>query len=78
MANASLNLRTDVKNIRKLDSLAEMQNRTRTDVVNEAIQNYIELQDWQIAEIDAALREADAGAFASDEEVAGTFKRLLR
>ena len=32
------------------------------------------LQEWQIADIEQALREADAGDFASDEEVAVMFK----
>ncbi|MBW8879045.1 MAG: hypothetical protein JF614_29235 [Acidobacteria bacterium] len=30
----------------------------------------MDLQDWQIRQIEAGLREADSGDFASDEEMA--------
>lgn len=33
-----------------------------------------ELEDWQIAEIEQGLKEADAGDFASDEEMETTFR----
>jgi len=35
----------------------------------------VELQEWQIRQIEEGLREADAGDFASDEEVATVFAR---
>jgi predicted transcriptional regulator len=35
--------------------------------LNEAIENYIEIYQWQIAEINLAIAEADAEDFASDE-----------
>ncbi|HXB61903.1 MAG TPA: ribbon-helix-helix protein, CopG family [Acidobacteriaceae bacterium] len=78
MATGTLNLRTQAKSIRELDVLAKAQRRTRTDLVNEAIANYIELQRWQMEEIRAAVQEADAGDFVSEQEIAATFKRLLR
>jgi len=78
MATNTINLRTETKSIRDLDALAKAQRRTRTDLVNEAIVNYIELQHWQMEEIRAAVKEADAGDFVSEQEIASTFKRLLR
>jgi len=35
----------------------------------------VELQEWQIRQIEEGLREADAGDFESDEEVATVFAR---
>jgi predicted transcriptional regulator len=78
MATGTLNLRTEAKSIRELDALAKAQRRTRTDLVNEAIANYIELQRWQMEEIRAAVQEADTGDFVSEQEISATFKRLLR
>ncbi|HEY0307586.1 MAG TPA: ribbon-helix-helix protein, CopG family [Acidobacteriaceae bacterium] len=78
MATNTINLRTEAKSIRDLDALAKAQRRTRTDLVNEAIANYIELQRWQMEEIRVAIKEADAGDFVSEQEIASTFKRLLR
>ena len=37
--------------------------------------NDVELQEWQIRQIEEGLHEADAGDFASDEEVATVFAR---
>jgi predicted transcriptional regulator len=37
----------------------------------------MDLQAWQISQIEAGLREADAGDFASDEEVAGIFAKWI-
>lgn len=35
----------------------------------------VELNEWQVAEMRVALREADAGDFASDEEVEAAASR---
>jgi RHH-type rel operon transcriptional repressor/antitoxin RelB len=35
----------------------------------ELIRDRLDLNEWQIAEIKSALREADAGDFTGDEEV---------
>jgi RHH-type rel operon transcriptional repressor/antitoxin RelB len=40
-----------------------------------AISSYVELQEWQIKQIEAGIREADAGDFASDDEVAAVFAK---
>ena len=36
-----------------------------------------ELQEWQIEKIQRGIREADAGEFATDEEVAAVFARFI-
>ncbi|MBB2716738.1 UNVERIFIED_ORG: putative transcriptional regulator [Rhizobium etli] len=40
-----------------------------------AIEEFIEREEWQLAEIEAAVREADQGDFASDEEVAAVLSK---
>jgi RHH-type transcriptional regulator, rel operon repressor / antitoxin RelB len=37
----------------------------------------MDLQDWQIRQIEEGLREADSGDFASDEEVAEFFAKWI-
>ncbi|MFL6293590.1 MAG: CopG family ribbon-helix-helix protein, partial [Thermoanaerobaculia bacterium] len=37
----------------------------------------VELQEWQIEKIKQGIQQADAGEFASDEEVAKVFARAL-
>ena len=63
----TIRLDEDVK--ARLDSLAESTHRSRSFLAAEAIQSFVEINEWQIGEIRTALDEADAGKFASDKEV---------
>jgi RHH-type transcriptional regulator, rel operon repressor / antitoxin RelB len=64
----TLRLEDDMKN--RLERLAESTHRSRSFLAAEAIREFVENNEWQIAEIQAALAEADTGDFASDAEVA--------
>ncbi|MDF5729832.1 MAG: CopG family transcriptional regulator [Rhizonema sp. PD38] len=59
-----------------LDAIAAGLDRDRTYVLNEAIDLYLEVYQWQIAQIKAGLAEADTGDFATDEDVQSVFARL--
>jgi len=65
----TVRLEDDVKD--RLDRLATATERSKSFLAAEAIREYVENNEWQIAEVRAALGEADAGDFASDAEVAG-------
>src|SRR5437868_8289760 len=54
---------------KQLDRLAKAQRRSRSFVAAQAIRDYVALNEWQVAEIEEALREADAGEFATPAEV---------
>ena len=62
----------------KLDELARGTRRSRSFLAAEAINDYVTLNGWQVAEIEAAIGEADAGDFADDSQVAGTFSKWSR
>lgn len=62
----------------RLDRLAQTTARSKSWLAADAIRAYVELQEWQIREIEAGLREADAGEFASDEEVEAIFAKWTR
>jgi len=53
----------------ELDRLVKSTGRNRNALVEEALRRFIEAGKWQLADIEAGLREADAGDFASDEEM---------
>lgn len=69
METAVLTFRVPVDVKQQLDQLAAATHRSKSWLAGEAIQRYLELEGWQIGEIRQALAEADAGDFASDEEV---------
>ena len=54
----------------RLNQLAEATQRSRSYLAAEAIREFVEINEWQIREVQAALKEADAGDFAGDDEVA--------
>ena len=53
----------------ELDQLVKTTGRNRNTLVEEALRRFIEAEKWQLADIEAGLREADAGDFATDEEM---------
>jgi predicted transcriptional regulator len=73
-----MTIRVDRKIKARLEKLAKATSRTKSFLAAEAIRAYIELNEWQIAEIKAAIKEADAGDFASEEEVAATLRKWRR
>lgn len=68
MTSMSMRLPEELAN--QLGALAEATGRTKSFLAIQAIQDFVEREAWQIAEIKQALLEADAGDFATDEEMA--------
>ncbi len=66
----AVTVRLDDDTANALDRLAESLDRSRDDVAAQAIREYVALQAWQVAEVEAGLAQADAGDFASDGDVA--------
>ena len=64
----TLRLEDDIKN--RLETLAGATQRSKSFLAAEAVRDYVELNEWQIQETRQALAEADAGDFASAEDVA--------
>lgn len=64
----TIRLEDEVKD--RLDQLAEATHRSKSFLAAEAVRAFVETNEWQIREIRAALREADAGDFASDKDIA--------
>jgi predicted transcriptional regulator len=54
----------------RLGLLVEATQRSKPFLAAEAIREFVDNNEWQIAEINAAFKEAGAGDFASDKEVA--------
>jgi RHH-type transcriptional regulator, rel operon repressor / antitoxin RelB len=76
--SAVLTLRLDAKLKKQLDRLSKSMNRSRSFVAAQAIQEFVSVNEWQINEIKKGIAEADAGDFATDEEMQQTIRRLTR
>ena len=66
---SGISLRIEDKKIEKLDQLSKITKRDRSFHINEAIEKYLEVQEWQLRHIKDALIEADHGEFASHKEL---------
>jgi predicted transcriptional regulator len=62
----------------KLDQLAEKLDRSRSHMAAEAIEAFVEQQEWQLAEIEAGLAAADRWESASDDDVAIVVGKYLK
>jgi RHH-type transcriptional regulator, rel operon repressor / antitoxin RelB len=69
----TVRLEDDVKE--RLDRLAGATERSRSFLAAEAIRTFVENNEWQLAEIRAALIEADAEDFAPDKDFAKLAKK---
>ena len=56
----------------RLNQLAVATQRSKSYLAAQALRDYIELNEWQIQEIEEAIKEADKGEFASEAALAKT------
>jgi predicted transcriptional regulator len=69
----TLTFRTDAQTRDALDSIARTMHRDRSYIVKEAVASYIVRHQSYKDLIEERLKEADAGKFATDEEVEAFF-----
>ena len=75
MKTNTVSARLDPETAKKLELLVKATARSRSFLVAEAIETYVEDQAWQIGAIQEGIREADRGEFATDRDVRKTFKK---
>lgn len=78
MEKINVTVRINTDKVSFLDQLAKNDDRDRSYLINEAIEGYLQLRRWQLEEIQKAIREADAGEFATEKETQKAFGELLR
>ncbi len=60
---------------KRLDQIAEIFETNLSGVINEALDQYIDLHEWQLAHIEKGVNAARKGEFASNKEVSGFFEK---
>ena len=73
-----LTIRVDAEIKKRLEKLAKATARTKSYLAAQAVRNYLDLNEWQIAEIKKGIEEADRGEFADDAKVAAFFAKWKR
>ena len=60
---------------KRLNHIAEAFGKNLSSVINEALDQYIELHEWQLAHIEKGVKAAHRGEFATEEEVKAFFDK---
>jgi predicted transcriptional regulator len=68
--SSTMTIRLDEDVKMRLEQLAESTHRSKSFLAAEAIREFVETNEWQIGAIKAGIAQADAGDFASEQDVA--------
>jgi predicted transcriptional regulator len=74
----TVSFRTDSKKVKSLDALASIQDRDRSYLLNQAVDNYLDLQQYHIELIEKGIRQADAGDLVDHRDVEKIVAKLRR
>lgn len=75
MKTATVSAKLDSEVAKKLELLVKATARSKSFLVAEAIESYVEDQAWQIKAIEEGIKEAEGGKFATERQVKKTFKK---
>ncbi|WP_417468759.1 CopG family ribbon-helix-helix protein [Maricaulis sp.] len=73
----NISIRLDDATREKLDVLAQSQDRSRSWVVNDAIQAYFDHQDWIVEAIKVGIADAEAGRLVPHEDVMAELNEVI-
>ena len=69
MDKQTVSFRLDAEKVEALDDLARILDRDRTYLLNQAVEAFLDVQQWQVEHIRAGIRQADAGNLLDHAEV---------
>lgn len=72
----TVSTRFDVDTLARLNELAQMQNRPRSDIIKEAVGGYLDSMAWFRKEVQKGIDDVEAGRVVSHEAVKERFRKL--
>lgn len=75
MSKETISFRLDSEKKKALDEIASLLDRDRSYILNDAIDAYLKVHQWQLDHIKEGLRQANEGELASCDEVAAAFAK---
>ena len=61
--------RTDEEKLKQIDKMAKSLNRSRNWVINEALDRYMEYEEWFVNQVEEGLRDVENGNVVSHEQM---------
>ena len=74
-AKQTITFRTDLETRDRLDKVADSMDRDRSYILNQAIQIYLEIYNWQVEHIEEGQKQARNGEFVPEQEWRSAFNR---
>ena len=62
----------------RLNQIAQKLDRSRSYMAAQAIEDFVSREEWQLAEVEDGIAEADRGEFASDDDVARVVGKYVK
>lgn len=75
MRTSTMTLRIENTVKIRLEKLAELTHRSKSFLAADAINKYLELQEWQINEIKKGIAEADAGDLVDHSSIVNYWEK---
>jgi RHH-type rel operon transcriptional repressor/antitoxin RelB len=75
MSAKTINVRLPEALHSQIEELARATARTKSFLTIDALTHYVERESWQVRDIHEGIKEADAGDFATEEQVKGVFAK---
>jgi predicted transcriptional regulator len=62
-------IRMDADTLKRLDGIARALSRSRAWVINQAVQRYLDYEEWYVGAIRQGLKDAEAGELVEHDSV---------
>ncbi len=72
-----VSFKLEINTKRRLEALAAATRRTKTFVLEEALNHYLDLNEWQIKSIEEGLEDARAGRIITHETLVAKWERRV-
>ncbi len=70
-SSTTLSVRLSTRTKAKLEALAKSSRRSKSFLASEAIEAFVASETWQLAEVEAGIKDLDADRTVEHEEVRG-------
>ncbi len=68
-AEKTTTIRMDPRTLKRVDGIARAMSRSRAWVINQAVERYLDYEEWFVGAVKRGLTEAEAGELAEHETV---------
>ena len=68
-------VRIDDNVLNRIDGLAKTLSRSRSWVINQAIDRFLDYEEWFVKEVEDGIAEVERGEIATDKEVLEKFRK---